>query len=76
MPKLMEAEGQSDPNDSYSCPEYSYPEIFAINNLSNNDWRNPIVDYLENPSYIVSRKTKYRALSYVIIENELFKTDF
>jgi len=41
--------------------------------LSNNDWRTPIVEYLENPSSTVSRKIKYRALRYVINGNELFK---
>jgi len=61
------------------CNPYSYPEIldifeiFSIDNLSDNDWRKPIVDYLENPVGTVSRKTKYRALSYVIAGNELFK---
>ncbi|KAK2395563.1 hypothetical protein QL285_057289 [Trifolium repens] len=48
-------------------------EIFVIDNLSDTDWRKPIVEYLENPSGITDRKTKYRALSYTIIGNELFK---
>jgi len=41
--------------------------------MSNNDWRKPIVEFLENPTRMTSRKTKYTNLSYVIIENELFK---
>lgn len=65
MPKLIGAEGETK-----SFGEF---EIFVIDNLSNNDWRKPIVKYLENQSGIVSRKTKYRALSYVIIRNGLFK---
>jgi len=48
-------------------------DIFAIENLFDNGWRKPIVDYLENPSGTASRKTKYRALSYVIVGNELFQ---
>ena len=48
-------------------------EIFVINNLSDNDWRKPIVSYLENPDETTCRKIKYRALSYVIMGNELFK---
>ncbi|KAK2444268.1 protein NYNRIN [Trifolium repens] len=48
-------------------------EIFVIDNLSDTGWRKPIVKYLENPSGITDRKTKYRALSYTIIGNELFK---
>ncbi|WJX27586.1 hypothetical protein P8452_16393 [Trifolium repens] len=48
-------------------------EIFVIDNLSDTDWRKPIVNYLENPSGITDRKLKYKALSYTIIGNELFK---
>ena len=48
-------------------------EIFVIDNLSDTDWRKPIVNYLENPSGITDRKIKYKALSYTIIGNELFK---
>ncbi|WJX26318.1 hypothetical protein P8452_15256 [Trifolium repens] len=48
-------------------------EIFVIDNLSDTDWRKPIVKYLENPSGITDRKVKYKVLSYTIIGNELFK---
>ncbi|PNX58928.1 hypothetical protein L195_g059432 [Trifolium pratense] len=48
-------------------------EIFAIDDLVDDDWRKPIVNYLENPVGVTERKVKYRALSYTIIENELFK---
>jgi hypothetical protein len=48
-------------------------EIFAIDNLSDDDWRRPIVEYLRNPTGNVDRKIKYWALSYVIFGNELFK---
>ena len=48
-------------------------EIFVINNLNDNDWRKAIVSYLENPNGTTCRKIKYRALSYVIMGNELFK---
>ncbi|XP_045810889.1 uncharacterized protein LOC123905327 [Trifolium pratense] len=48
-------------------------EIFVIDNLTDNDWRQPIVNYLENPAGITERKVKYRALSYTIMGNELFK---
>jgi hypothetical protein len=48
-------------------------EIFTIDNLADNDWRKPIVEYMENPTGITDRKVKYRALSYTIIGNELFK---
>ncbi|KAK2398378.1 hypothetical protein QL285_048323 [Trifolium repens] len=47
--------------------------IFVIDNLSDDDWRKPIVRYLEDPIGITDRKIKYKALSYTIIGNELFK---
>lgn len=46
---------------------------FAIDNLSNNDWQKPIVEFFENPTGTTDWKIKYIALSYVIIGNELFK---
>ncbi|XP_039686960.1 uncharacterized protein [Medicago truncatula] len=48
-------------------------EIFVINDLNENDWHKPIVDYLENSNGATPRKVKYRALSYVIMGSELFK---
>jgi len=48
-------------------------EIFAIDNLTDNDWQKPIANYLENPNGTTCRKMKYRALSYVVVGNELFK---
>jgi len=48
-------------------------KILVINNLSDNDWRKPIVTYLENPDGTTCRKIKYQALSYVLISGDLFK---
>ncbi|XP_057432109.1 uncharacterized protein LOC130724857 [Lotus japonicus] len=48
-------------------------DILTIDNMVPNDWRKPIVEYLQNPVGTTDRKVKYRALSYVIIGNELFK---
>jgi hypothetical protein len=50
-----------------------YAEFFSIDNLSNDDWCKPIVEYLQNPTGNRSRKSRYRALSYVIVGNKLFK---
>ncbi|XP_024630434.2 uncharacterized protein [Medicago truncatula] len=50
-----------------------FVQIFVINDLNENDWRKPIIKYLENPDGTTCRKVKYRALSYVIMGNELFK---
>jgi hypothetical protein len=51
----------------------SLVEILVINNLTDGNWRKPIVDYLENHDGTTYRKVKYRALSYIIVGNELFK---
>ncbi|XP_050908447.1 uncharacterized protein LOC127122083 [Lathyrus oleraceus] len=48
-------------------------EVLAIDTLIDIDWRNPIINYLKDPSTDTERKTKYRALSYILIGNELFK---
>ncbi|XP_039685664.1 protein NYNRIN-like [Medicago truncatula] len=50
-----------------------FVELFVINDLNENNWRKPIVKYLENPDGTTCRKVKYRALSYVIMGNEVFK---
>ncbi|XP_050919286.1 uncharacterized protein LOC127136808 [Lathyrus oleraceus] len=48
-------------------------EVLAIDTLIDTDWRNPIINYLKDPSTNTERKTKYMALSYVLMGNELFK---
>ena len=48
-------------------------EILAIDNLTDEDWRKPIVNYLENPITYADRKVRYRALSYTLMGNKLFK---
>lgn len=48
-------------------------EILAIDNLTDGDWRKPIVEYLQNPTASIDRKTRYRALSYFLLGMELFK---
>ncbi|WJX12139.1 hypothetical protein P8452_02668 [Trifolium repens] len=76
MPKLVGADvPQGNGQDTtYDCDENSEIfEIFAIDNLSDNDWRKQLVEYLRDPNGTTNRKIKYRALSYVIIGNELMK---
>ncbi|XP_050890198.1 uncharacterized protein LOC127095564 [Lathyrus oleraceus] len=48
-------------------------EVLAIDTSMDTDWRNPIINYLKDPSIDTGRKTKYRALSYVLMGNEIFK---
>ncbi|XP_050914990.1 uncharacterized protein LOC127129933 [Lathyrus oleraceus] len=47
--------------------------VFTVKSSSSIEWRKPIVEYLENPVGGTDRKTKYRALSYVLSGNELLK---
>jgi hypothetical protein len=35
------------------------------------DWRTPLVYYLENPSHIPNRKVWRQALKYVVLDNTL-----
>ncbi|KAK2443828.1 protein NYNRIN [Trifolium repens] len=72
MPKLVGADTIPQINGEMENPLENF-QIFSIDNLSDNDWRKPRVDYLRNPTGNVDRKIKYRALSYIIFENDLFK---
>jgi ribonuclease HI len=53
-------------------------EVFAKDvcafesDLAEDDWRKEIVDYLENPSRKVSRKLRYKAIKFVLIDGRLF----
>ncbi|XP_050895650.1 uncharacterized protein LOC127102313 [Lathyrus oleraceus] len=48
-------------------------EILSIDSLTDEDWRKPIVKYLENPTTSAERKVIYHSLSYTLMGNELFK---
>jgi hypothetical protein len=37
------------------------------------DWRTPVVYYLENPSHIADRKVRRQALKYVMLDNTLYR---
>jgi ribonuclease HI len=53
-------------------------EAFAMevcvfgNDLAEDDWRKEIVDYLEDPSRKVSRKLRYKAIKFVLLDGSLF----
>ena len=40
--------------------------------LPTDDWRKEIVEYLENPSKKVSRRVRFQATKYVLLERELY----
>jgi hypothetical protein len=37
------------------------------------DWRTPLVHYLENPGHITDRKVRRQALKYVMLDNTLYR---
>jgi ribonuclease HI len=53
-------------------------EVFAIDvysygsDLAEDDWRKEIADYLENPSRKVSRKLRYKAIKFVLLDGRLY----
>jgi hypothetical protein len=40
--------------------------------LSAEDWWKEIVDYLKNPSKKVDKQLKYKAIKYILLEDELY----
>ncbi|XP_050919735.1 uncharacterized protein LOC127137307 [Lathyrus oleraceus] len=48
-------------------------EILTVDDEGESDWRKPLVEYLRNPLGSTDRKVKYRALSYVLVNDELLK---
>jgi hypothetical protein len=40
--------------------------------LTEDDWRKEIVDYLKDPSRKVSRKLRYKAIKFVLLDDSLF----
>jgi ribonuclease HI len=53
-------------------------EVFAIDvysfgsDLSEDDWRKEITDYLKDPSRKVSRKLRYKAIKFVLLDGRLY----
>jgi hypothetical protein len=53
-------------------------EVFAIDvysfgsDLGEDDWRKEIADYLENPPRKVSRKLRYKAIKFVLLDGSLY----
>jgi hypothetical protein len=37
------------------------------------DWRTPLIRYLENPGHIADRKVQRQGLKYVILDNTLYR---
>jgi hypothetical protein len=37
------------------------------------DWRTPLLRYLDNPGHIVDRKVRRQALKYIMLDNDLYR---
>nr|KYP55434.1 Transposon Ty3-G Gag-Pol polyprotein [Cajanus cajan] len=70
---------------SEECLEYlihtenelvEHREIINVSSVSQQDWRSELIEYLRNPNLKVERKIKLQALSYLLLNNELYKKGF
>ncbi len=43
-----------------------------VSTITVDDWRYHVFDYLKDPSQPVSRKLQYKALKYVLLDDELY----
>jgi hypothetical protein len=47
-------------------------EASKMTTVDLDDWRIPLVRYLENPDHIIDRKVRWQALKYVVHDNTLY----
>jgi hypothetical protein len=47
-------------------------EMSEMMTVDPDDWRTPLVYYLENPEHIVDKRIRCQALKYVMIDNTLY----
>jgi hypothetical protein len=47
-------------------------ESSKIMTVDPDDWKTPLVRYLENPCHIIDRKVQWQALKYVMLDNTLY----
>ncbi|KAK2986185.1 hypothetical protein RJ640_006220 [Escallonia rubra] len=52
---------------------YKYLEMVNPIDTVQNDWRTPIIQYLQNPESRVDAKVKLQATKYFLLDNNLFK---
>ena len=52
----------------------SSSDVLETSNMAElNDWRKPLLNYLENPSKSVDRKIRRQALKYTLLDGELYR---
>jgi hypothetical protein len=47
-------------------------EASKMTTFNHDDWRTPLVHYLENPSHVADRKIRRQDLKYVMLDNTLY----
>ena len=47
-------------------------ERIMASELTTDDWRKEIIDYLKDPSKKVNRKIRFQAIKYVLLEEDLY----
>ena len=56
-----------------ACGYREDQEILALSEVQMvDDWRSEIANYLKNPSQRVSRKLRYKALKFVVLDDQLY----
>jgi ribonuclease HI len=61
------ASGYRESQDVFTIDVY-----FIGSDLTEDDWRKEIADYLENPSRTVSRKLGYKAIKFILLDGHLY----
>jgi hypothetical protein len=51
----------------------SSDKLVKMTTTEPNDWRTPLVHYLENPGHIADKKVRWQALKYVVLDNNLYR---
>ena len=49
----------------------SVPDIIIATEVD--DWRTPLIKYLENPAVLTNRKVRRQALKYVLLDHDLYR---
>ena len=47
-------------------------EVLVDKVVTDEDWRKNIIEYLKNPSQQVSRRFRYKALKFVLLDDQLY----
>uniref|UniRef100_J3NCY2 Retrotransposon gag domain-containing protein n=1 Tax=Oryza brachyantha TaxID=4533 RepID=J3NCY2_ORYBR len=69
----QQASGYQMSRDKVLAIERPMLEYFEVNMVESDDWRKPLISYLENPSQTVDRKLRRQALKYTLLHGDLYR---